>query len=147
MHVCMCLHAAGSIYAARCADSSFILAGQLLSGPYLCLPLLRLVLTPGSLRHCSPLLPHSPYIFSRRSREEKEKKMGAGDFEERHWFKLKRSGQPALYFSASLTLTKLSYLLSATLLFIFQHFNTPTSFCLSSCLLFSNAHRDLLKPN
>lgn len=40
------------IFHVRCADSSFILAGQLLSAPYLCLPLVSLVLTPGSLLHC-----------------------------------------------------------------------------------------------
>lgn len=57
-----------SIYSSCCTDSSFILAGQLLSAPYLCLPLVRLALTPGSLLHCSPLLLRGPYVFTKRSR-------------------------------------------------------------------------------
>lgn len=43
-----------------CICSSFISAEQLLSAPYLRLPLIRLMLTPASLLHCSPLLLHGP---------------------------------------------------------------------------------------
>lgn len=91
-----------SIQAVRCTDSSFILAGQLLSAPYLCLPLVRLVLTPGSLLRCFPLLLHGTYIFTRRSREEKqgEEIMRRWEFEVESVTGEKR-GEERLHVSAS----------------------------------------------
>lgn len=100
-----------SLYSSSCTDSSFILAGQLLSAPYPCLPLVRLALTPGTLLHCSPLLLRGPYIFTKRSRPAREGEKRKNGREEPRNNRLRciflhnnttSSSLPALYYSSSL---------------------------------------------
>lgn len=99
------------LYSSSCTDSSFILAGQLLSAPYPCLPLVRLALTPGTLLHCSPLLLRGPYIFTKRSRPAREGEKRKNGREEPRNNRLRciflhnnttSSSLPALYYSSSL---------------------------------------------